>query len=84
MQHQCRPWGVEEIDPPEGEEEPCECPKQPAEPSKPDEKPPCSHDKKNDCCEQILEILRRGGGFKDIKIYKPKQSSKVIYRAQRT
>lgn len=76
MQHECRPWVVEEIDPAEGEEEPCECPERPTETPKPEEKP-CSRDKKQDCCEQILEILRRGGGFRDVKIHKPKQSAKV-------
>lgn len=73
---ECRPWPVEEIDNLE-KEHPCDCFKRPELPPKKEERPPCSHDKKKDCCELLIEILRRGRLPENFEIHKPKQSTKV-------
>jgi len=66
---------VDEIDPP-AEVQPCECPKIPSEPPKRDKRP-CSRGKRYECCEYLIEILKKTRGFEDIEIHKPKQSTKV-------
>ncbi|VFJ15182.1 hypothetical protein [Candidatus Nitrosocosmicus franklandus] len=74
---ECRPWTIEEIDDLNNErQQPCNCYTRPEQPPK-EEKPPCSHDKKKDCCELLLEILRNGRLPEKFEIHKPKQSIKV-------
>lgn len=70
-----KPWEVPGIDP--ESLLPCDCCKPKIPPRDPCRKPPRSRDKNNDCCDQILEILRRMPGGQDIKLKKPKQSVKV-------
>jgi hypothetical protein len=56
---------------------PCNCQKQP-EPRRPEhEKPPRSKSKKSDCCAQLLDILSKMPGGKDVKLHKPKQTTSV-------
>jgi hypothetical protein len=75
-QNPCRPWDLPGVDP-KAHHAPCDCCDPKPEPSIPCRKPPRSRDKKQDCCQQILEILRRMPGGSDIRLRKPKQSPKV-------
>lgn len=72
----CRPWSLPGVDP-ETQHAPCDCCNPKPEPSDPCRKPPRSRGKDQDCCQQILEILRRMPGGSDIRVRKPKQSPKV-------
>lgn len=72
----CSPWDLPGVDP-TAHHAPCDCCKPKPEPSDPCRKPPRSRGKDQDCCQQILEILRRMPGGSDIRLRKPKQSPKV-------
>lgn len=74
---QCGTWDLPGIDP-KPSDAPCDCCNQPPpKQSEPCQKPPRSKGKDQDCCQQILNILRQMPGGRDIKIKKPKQSTKV-------
>src|SRR5947208_1524462 len=72
----CKPWDLPEIDskPQEG---PCDCCKPPQPRPDPCQRPPRAKDKNHDCCEQILELLRTMPAGRDLRLKKPKQSTKV-------
>lgn len=72
----CGTWDLPDVDP-KPSDAPCECCTPPPKPPEPCQKPPRSKGKDQDCCQQILDILRRMPSGSDICVKKPKQSPKV-------
>jgi hypothetical protein len=72
----CGPWDVPGVDP-TAHHQPCDCDAPRPKPSTPCRKPPRTRGKDRDCCQQLLEILQRMPGGRDIRLRKPKQPVKV-------
>ncbi|HEX4961635.1 MAG TPA: hypothetical protein VF173_12400 [Thermoanaerobaculia bacterium] len=73
----CGTWDLPGVDP-KPSDAPCDCCNPPpSKQSEPCQKPPRSKGKDQDCCQQILNILRQMPGGRDISVKKPKQSPKV-------
>jgi hypothetical protein len=72
----CGIWDLPSIDT-KPSDAPCDCKPKPPKQLEPCPKPPHSRGKDQDCCKQILDILRQMPGGSDIQVKKPKQSPKV-------
>ncbi len=72
----CGTWDLPDVDP-KPSNPPCDCCKPSPKQPEPCQKPPRSKGKDQDCCQQILDILRKMPGGHNIRVKKPKQSPKV-------